>query len=190
MIESGEAETVFKATEEKGRDRSEDEINQPYDEKDLGVFEGLRGDHLPFARQFDAGDHVRERRVLDQIDHFIAATGEGTAEGLGKNNRADHFDFRKPQGLGGQPLPLLYRQESAAHIFGMISCTAKSEAQDGSQKRGQIDSDVGQSEIPDKELNHQREPAEDGNVSIGQEDDPGASVNSERSHQNPEHKPA
>ena len=182
MIESGEAETVFKATEEKGRDRSEYEINQPHDEKDLGVFEGLRGNHLPFARQFDAGDHISERRVLDQIDHFIAATGEGAAESLGKDNRANHFQLRKPQGLSGQSLPFLYGQESAAHIFGVISRTAKSEAQDRSQKRGQIDSDVGQAEIPDEELNHQREPAKDGHVSVGQEDDPAVPIDSERSH--------
>ena len=190
MIEPGEAETVFKAAEEETCNRSEHEINQPYDKKDLRVLEGLRGDHLPFARQFDAGDHVSKGGVLDEVDQFNAAAWEGAAEGLGKDDRADHFQFRKTESLGGQPLSFFYGSKSTAHIFGMIRRAAEGKAKDGSQKRGQINSNVGQSEIPDEELNHQRESTKEGNVCIGQPYDPGASIHAKRSHKNSERKSA
>ena len=60
VVESRETERSFEAMESQCRHRGQQEINRAYDQKDFRIFEGFGGDDLPFAREFDAGDHVGE----------------------------------------------------------------------------------------------------------------------------------
>ena len=184
MIKPRQAEAVFKAVEEKTRHRCEHEIDESHDEEDLRVFECFRCDDFPFARQLDAGDHVCERGVFDQVDKLVAAPGQSSAERLGKDDVRDHPERGKADGLGRHSLPSLDGKEGAPHVFGMVGAAAKGKADHRSQVGTEIDPDVRKPEIPDEQLNHEREAAEDNHIAVGKSLDPPIPVNPQCAYQN------
>ena len=69
----------FQPAQQPGGQGDHDQIVGTHGDEDFGEAEGVRGHHLAFAHQFHAGHQIGQGAVLDQIDDFIAAAGQGPA---------------------------------------------------------------------------------------------------------------
>ena len=184
MFEAGKTKTVLHAAENDACNRRHGQVAGPDDQEDLRVFEGVRGEDFPLAGQLDAGDHVGQRRVLDQVDDFVPAAGERPPDCLGEDDGEDHLDLGEAERLGGEHLPPLDRQKRPSDVLGVVGPAAEGKTQDRGHKGAQINLDIGKAEVPDEELDDERNPPEERDIGVGGGHDGPAPVNPEHPDQN------
>ena len=157
MFEAGKTKAVFHTAENDAGDRRHGQVAGPDDQEDLRVFERVRSEDFPLAGQLDAGDHVGQRRVFNQIDDFVPAAGKCPSDRLGEDDREDHLDLVETQRLGGEHLPPLDRQKRPPDVLGVVGPVAEGKIKDRGHKGAQINLDIGEAEVPDEELDDQGE---------------------------------
>ena len=91
---------------------------------------------LGFAGQLDAGDHVGQRGILDQVDDLVAAARQGAADGLGQQDGDHGPGAAEPERACGLQLALLDGAQGAAHILRMVGAAAERKPQDGGRIMG------------------------------------------------------
>jgi len=125
VLEAGNAKALLHAAEDDGRDRGHDKVARPDHQEDLRVLEGVRSEDLPLAGQLDAGDHVGQRRVFDQVDDLIPAAGQRPPERLRKDDGEDHPDLAETERLGGEHLSPFDRQQRPPDVLRVICPAAE-----------------------------------------------------------------
>ncbi|GEM_PF-790746 len=150
------------------RDCHQGQVDEPDHEEGLVVGEVTSRDLLAGPRQLDHGDHVRERRVLDQVDELVHQPRDRPAERLGKDHVPDHLPLTHTEGEAGRELPLADRLDRAADVLGVVGGVAEDEPEHRGDERRERDADGRQPEVEDEEEEEERAPLEEGHVGPGE----------------------
>ncbi len=150
---------LFNFFENDDSDGNQTEVIEADNTEDFGKTKILGGNSFPLSGQFDTGDDERQRGIFDQIDNFVPAAMYCPADCLGDNDPDNGLERGKAQSLATKILAAFNRQECTPHIFRLVGSAAKGETENCGNIGRQIDTDIGQAEIENKQLDNQRCPA-------------------------------
>lgn len=104
MSEAWNLKFFLKFVQQERSHGDQGQVVHAHDHEYLAEAKALAGHDLGLARQLEAGHHVGQGRVLDQIDDLVAAAGQGATEGLRDDDPDQGREGREAQGLGRQDL--------------------------------------------------------------------------------------
>ncbi len=117
-----------------------------------------RGCHEIACQEHDFrhGNGRGDGRVLDQLRDIVGISRQRNAQGLGQEDVAQNLHTVQADGLPGFMLADVQRLQASSESIGQHCAAYQAQTDDGRQPRGQIDSQIGQSKVDQKQVRQRR----------------------------------